>query len=273
LVCLWEMANGILAAAARSPMNSSISGGANATADDIAPFGVEIHPPLFTVFPAAGLCFYGAYFVVWPALLPRTSFSKTYARLNRVANLCFRANLGSMVHSTSATLLMFIVLATDVTMRTERMHQHYNAVGYVAMCITLGYFALSVPWSCHVRYREAGGPLIVPLPMLFHHVLVVCGALLYAHIWRRPPPYMMHTTPLGFPSPRRRYQWLRHSASARRRGPATSCAPSLVACCVLVSGHTPSTLPTLRLALDDSAGMCWRACAPSTARSPSCAWS
>ena len=149
---------------------------ANGTAT--AGFSVDIHWPLYTVLPAVALYFYFSYYVLWPFLLPRSRFRQKYAKWSRIQQMCFRANLGSAVHSYGIVLLLVIVLASDETILTTRVHRHYNPIGYSAMCFTLGYFSLSVPWSANLLFIEKRKDAVPPAMML-HHVLVVCGALVY----------------------------------------------------------------------------------------------
>ena len=46
------------------------------------------------------------------------------------------------------------------------------------MCVTLGYFSLSVPWNLVLRCYERRTD-VAPTPMLMHHCMVVIGALIY----------------------------------------------------------------------------------------------
>ena len=159
--------------------NGTAAAAPNATTT--APFAVDVHWPLYTVLPAASIFFYASYFLLTPLLLTRCASAQVrrrYAAFGRVQQMCFRANLGSAVHSYGVVVLMIIVISSDDEMRVNRMHPHYNAVGYGAMCLTLGYFSLSVPWSAWLCFYEKRRDA-VPLPMMFHHVMVVCGALVY----------------------------------------------------------------------------------------------
>lgn len=139
---------------------------------------LTVHWPLYTICPISAAGFYAGYFFVWDALLHR--FGPTqYASLGSIAQRCFCANCNSLLHTYAVVLLLLWVIATDETLRTSgRLSPHYNGVGYSAMCVTLGYFSLSVPWSMHFffvqRERE-----VVPLAMLLHHCMVVTAALVY----------------------------------------------------------------------------------------------
>ena len=158
--------------------SANSSGGTGVAATNS--FGVELHWPLYTIYPGAVAFFHSMYFLVWPAVLPHCarSVQEPYKGFSRVQNMCFRANLGSIVHSYGVVLLLTIVLATDEEMRVNRMHRHYNPLGYSAMCLTLGYFSLSVPWSANLLFREKRKDAVPPA-MMMHHVMVVCGALVY----------------------------------------------------------------------------------------------
>ena len=154
----------------------------NASATDASTsFTIELHWPVYTVLPAAVLFFYSSYFVVTPLVLRHLapkSTRKKYESFDRVQRMCFRANLGSMVHSYTVVCLLIILLATDGEIWEHRMHRHNSALGFSAMSCTLGYFSLSVPWSVRLGLWEQRRDA-VPLPMLIHHIMVVCGALVY----------------------------------------------------------------------------------------------
>ena len=139
---------------------------------------VDSHWPAYTVLPASTAFFYLGYFCFWDALLRRCLPSAEYERLTPLAHMCLRANCNSLVHTYAVVLLLGSMLATDSELYTTRIAQHYNPIGYTAMCITLGYFSLSVPWNAWLRFVR-GEANSVPLPLFMHHLLVVVGALLY----------------------------------------------------------------------------------------------
>lgn len=133
--------------------------------------------PLYTVYPIATIGFYVNYLVVFPSVAQRVLKTR-YERLDKVSKLCFIANLGSIVHSYAVVLLILIALASDVQMRMTRVMPHINMVGYSAVCFTLAYFSLSLPWNLYMRYSLKRHD-VVPGPMLVHHVMVVVGAGVY----------------------------------------------------------------------------------------------
>jgi len=138
---------------------------------------VRVQWPLYTVLPVLIFFFWTAYFRVWDCLFRRYT---RYDQINRIGKMCFRANCNSAVHSYSVVLLLVAVLATDETIASgnQRLHPHYNVIGYIAMCITLAYFSLSLPWNIWMHFVEKL-PEVAPLPMLGHHVLLVVAALVY----------------------------------------------------------------------------------------------
>ena len=150
----------------------------NATA---AAFGVFVQPPLYTVLPASIAFFYAAYFFVTPQLLARRCAGQHYAHMDQIEKACFHANIGSAFHSYAVVLLMIAAFATDargLSTPSNRLGRYYNPIGYATMCVTLGYFSLSVPWNLYMRFRERRSD-VAPLPMLVHHCMVVAGALVY----------------------------------------------------------------------------------------------
>lgn len=134
--------------------------------------------PLWTVYPLATACFYLNYFFVFPFLAKRRV--EQYNHLDSVNRMCFIANLGSTIHSYCCVVMLFIVLVTDEEMRipSRRLMPHYNPLGYSAVCFTLAYFSLSLPWNMYMRFVMKRDD-VVPLPMLAHHVMVVFGACIY----------------------------------------------------------------------------------------------
>lgn len=138
---------------------------------------VESRWPLYTVLPASCCFFYCGYFLLWDRLARRFG-PKSYRGLPALSKMCFRANCNSMVHTTTVVILLIVMLASDSTVHTRRLQQHYNPVGFSAMCVTLGYFSLSVPWSAWMYFGK-GERQVVPLALLVHHGLVVISALAY----------------------------------------------------------------------------------------------
>jgi len=138
---------------------------------------VESRWPLYTVLPASCCFFYCGYFFLWDRLA-RSFGPKSYHGLPALSKMCFRANCNSMVHTSTVVILLIVMLASDSTVHTRRLQQHYNPVGFSAMCVTLGYFSLSVPWSAWMYFGK-GERQVVPLALLVHHGLVVISALAY----------------------------------------------------------------------------------------------
>ena len=136
-------------------------------------FSADLRWPVYTVFPAAGCFFYVGYFIFWPSLSRRIV-------MDRISRACFHANIGSCCHSYAVVLMLIITLATDgdLSAPENRIRQYYNPIGYAAMCVTLGYFSLSLPWNLRMLLVEKRKD-VVPPAMLVHHVLVVVGALIY----------------------------------------------------------------------------------------------
>jgi hypothetical protein len=95
---------------------------------------LDVRWPLYTVYPAAAASFWAGYLFLWPLLLNcHCCARRQYSGLDRIGKMCFRANLGSAVHSYFVVLLLAIMLAHDTEMRTNRLQQHYNPIGYSAM--------------------------------------------------------------------------------------------------------------------------------------------
>ena len=137
---------------------------------------IEAHWPLYTVLPGTAAFFYIAYFFVWDRLLRKTVH--VYAKLSPLEQSCLRANCNSLLHTYSIVILLCWALSSDPMLWSSRVQQHYNAIGYSAMCVTLAYFSLSVPWNVWQRFlmHEVS---VVPLGIFVHHLFVVAAALLY----------------------------------------------------------------------------------------------
>lgn len=149
------------------------------TTADVASFRLFFQSPIYTVLPAASVFFYLGYFVMWP-FVARKCAGEVFAQMDRIEQMCFRANIGSTIHSYAVVLLMIAAFCSDSELfRPEnRLHQYYNPIGYATMCVTLGYFSLSVPWNLVLRCYERRTD-VAPAPMLMHHCMVVIGALIY----------------------------------------------------------------------------------------------
>jgi len=152
----------------------------NGTTSKIASFkSDDVRWPLYAVLPCAILFFWGGYFFVWPQMAQRCA-RKYYENMDHVGRMCFHANIGSCFHSYAVVLLLLIMIASDsaISAPGNRLHRYYNPIGYVTMCVTIGYFSLSLPWNVFVLCKLKRTD-VVPKPMLLHHVLVICGALIY----------------------------------------------------------------------------------------------
>ena len=140
---------------------------------------IEARWPLYTVLPISSAIFWVSYWLLWDVVAHRSSHLKAdFERLSPLSRMCFRANCNSALHTYTVVVLLLWVLMSDGSLWSTRLSQHYNPVGYAAMCITLGYFSLSVPWNAWLRFVRREHQ-VVPLSIFAHHLLVVAGALLY----------------------------------------------------------------------------------------------
>ena len=135
-----------------------------------ASFDADVRWPLYTVLPGAALFFWSGYFLIWPVLAKRCA-GKYYENMDAVGRMCFHANIGSCFHSYAVVLLLAIMIASDgkLSAPENRLHRYYNPLGYVTMCVTIGYFSLSVPWNLYLLCKLKRTD-VVPKPMLIHHV-------------------------------------------------------------------------------------------------------
>ena len=139
---------------------------------------IEAHWPLYTILPASSFFFATGYLFVWDRIARSRCGPEQYEKLNHMNQMCFRANCNSLIHTYVVVVMLIWVLATDSTIWTQRLVPYYSPVGYSAMCITLGYFSISVPWSIRMRYWLDGRE-VMPMVLLIHHGIVSLAAMLY----------------------------------------------------------------------------------------------
>lgn len=140
----------------------------------------ELRPkwPLYIVCPAATLIFWVMYLWGW-RWVTRLKLRDKYDSMAPMNQRCWRANCNSFVHTwcVVGTLAGAFASDSDLTgMRT--LHQHYSEPGYIALCISLGYFAFAIPWSYNLYFIEKKRE-VVQLGMVFHHACVMAGCLVY----------------------------------------------------------------------------------------------
>lgn len=132
--------------------------------------------PLYTVYPGFTTLFVGLYFggpKFWPKLVPR------YAKMSNLNQQCWRQNTNSMLHATVVTLVIFVAILTDTTMRDSRpLHPHYNLAGYIAICISLAHFTWTIPWSYNLYFRK-GERHATNLALCIHHGIVFVACIVY----------------------------------------------------------------------------------------------
>ena len=126
---------------------------------------VNVHWPLYTVYPAAIVFFYCAYFLFIPLGI-RLCCQKRFNVLTRLNKRCFIQNINSCLHAFAIVSSLFIVLAGDHEMREAGVAPHYNVLAYCEVCVSLGYMSFVLPWSGDRRHVGRGlleGQVVVPV--------------------------------------------------------------------------------------------------------------
>jgi len=148
---------------------------------DGSAFRIELQRVIFVVYPVFTLLFWFLYWRCW-ARVTRYLFGSRRARVidgwSTLQHACFYANANSCLHACGVVILLCVMMATDSSLWTERLHPHRNNIGHAAMSFSLAYFSFAIPWQWRLFFcmgeRDA-----VNLPMVMHHVIVVLGILLY----------------------------------------------------------------------------------------------
>jgi len=133
---------------------------------------------LYTVFPLSAIGF-SAVYLLGPRFWPLTPIAERYQAMSELNKMCWRQNCNAMVHSVTCTLMLIIAIGIDEELIRERpLHTHYNAVGYAAMCFSMGYFTFAIPWTYRLYFCK-GERVATNLSLAIHHGVVWVACLCY----------------------------------------------------------------------------------------------
>jgi hypothetical protein len=147
---------------------------------------VAVHWPLYSVFPACSVLFYAFYYVLDGLSRQRVSDYKRWSALNQKS---WRQNVCCLVHTYGLVLLMAVVLGRSHTqLRSAGISPYYDPLAYCAVCFSLGYMTLTLPWSlrhwCGTELERAA----TRPSLMIHHGFVVIAHLVYVLTQTSPWP-------------------------------------------------------------------------------------
>lgn len=137
---------------------------------------IQLHWPLYYVFPACTAGFYVWYLVspMYPALLPRA-----YAQWHELDKKCWRQNTASAVHSLIVVSSLIGIQASDPEIAIAGLSPYYNWWLYVTASISLAFFSLAFPWSLYMYFFLKARQPYTRLSLCVHHMVVVSALLVY----------------------------------------------------------------------------------------------
>ena len=150
----------------------------NSSAASASSSVVNVHWPLYTVYPAAIVFFYCAYFLFIPLGI-RLCCQKRFNVLTRLNKRCFIQNINSCLHAFAIVSSLFIVLAGDLDMRAAGVAPHYNVLAYCEVCVSLGYMSFVLPWSLHMYFGLKARRPYTSATFCVHHATVVVAEVVY----------------------------------------------------------------------------------------------
>ena len=151
---------------------------ANSSSTSASSTVINVHWPLYTVYPAAIVFFYCAYFLFIPLGI-RLCCQKRFNVLTRLNKRCFIQNINSCLHAFAIVSSLFIVLAGDHEMRDAGVAPHYNVLAYCEVCVSLGYMSFVLPWSLHMYFVLKARRPYTSATFCVHHATVVVAEVVY----------------------------------------------------------------------------------------------
>ena len=149
---------------------------------------VNVHWPLYSVFPASVLFFYAFYFVVTPKLSQRWLGEK-YENFSWLNKRIWRQNLCATVHTYLLVVLMIVVvIRSHAALQLALLYPHYDALAYCAVSMSLGYMCLTLPWSLRHFFGSETEKRATRPSLIIHHAFVVCAHLVYLLTQTSPWP-------------------------------------------------------------------------------------
>lgn len=141
-------------------------------------FEVNVHWPLWTVYPACVMLFWGLYLVVVPRLSQR--FVLDYRGWTHGQQMVWGQTINYLIHSVLVIVPLISVMASSGSeLRAAGLYPFYDEIAYIDVCLSLGYMSFTLPWSCRVFFWMRRRDLGTNKGLILHHVAVVVAELVY----------------------------------------------------------------------------------------------
>lgn len=138
---------------------------------------VNVHWPLYSILPGFAIFFYATYLVAAPA---SKRYLKAYSNWSELNQRIWRQNICALLHTyLLVIILLVVVIRSHSDLQGALLKPYYDPLAYSAICLSLGYMMLTLPWSLRhwfgtERERKATRPTLI-----VHHFFVVVAELVY----------------------------------------------------------------------------------------------
>ena len=140
---------------------------------------VQVHWPLYTVYPAATGFFWVMYLFVSPRMSSR--FIEMYDEWPRGQQMVWRQCINYLLHSVMMVIALVGVLVSSegAELRQSGLMPHYSKFAYIDVCLSLGYMSFTLPWSFLVYFWMKRRDMGTNKGLIVHHCAVVVAELVY----------------------------------------------------------------------------------------------
>lgn len=138
---------------------------------------VSIHWPLWIVLPSSYVFFCASYSFLTPAL-SRKLLPGTYSKLSELNKRCWNQNVNALLHTLIVVGSLVGVLAGH-SLDDASLEPKYVVMGYIDICISLGYMLFVLPWSLHMYFWLKARKPYTSFAFCIHHTCVVTAELTY----------------------------------------------------------------------------------------------
>ena len=145
-----------------------------------SPVTVNVHWPLYSIYPAAAAIFWLNYLYLTPWLSNKRvqEYRDVWLPAKRMS---WGQNVNYLLHSVLLVFGLVGELLSDEAdeLRDAGLRPHYSAFAYSTVCVSLGYMSFTLPWSFNVWFRLKRRDMGTSQGLIVHHCCVVVAELVY----------------------------------------------------------------------------------------------
>lgn len=139
---------------------------------------VNVHWPLYTVYPGCTILFWFLYLIVTPRL--SSHYVAAYDSWMPRAQMVWGQVINYLIHSILVIIPLISVLAKDgAALRDAGLYPYYSEFAYVDVCLSLGYMSFTLPWSINVYFVMKRRDMGTNRGLIIHHCAVVVAEVVY----------------------------------------------------------------------------------------------